>query len=414
MSNHKYLIGLVVVGNLCATAACAFAVYGAIGDKWRALGGERGTLGDARSDEADARYGGRFNRFAFGFIYWHPETGANAVWGAIGQKWAQTGFENYGYPITDESTAPDSIGRYNHFRAVHLAGKPEASIYWTPETGAHAVYGAIRGKWAQLGWERALGYPITDESTAPDSIGRYNHFRAVHLAGKPEASIYWTPETGAHAVYGAIRGKWAQLGWERALGYPIIDESTTPDTVGRYNHFRAIHSPGKPEASIYWTPQTGAVEIYGAIRQKWADMGWERSALGYPITAEYQEHQGAPIRRQDFQRGSLWWSPATGVRTQPIGVTPQISISSLTDAGGRFFRVDGTNFTPNGNVNIEYSITAGGAPTTTSFGELQSVATTVGAVTARIDVHLVNVSQATVKATDLSSHASATAMVDGQ
>jgi uncharacterized protein with LGFP repeats len=38
--------------------------------------------------------------------------------------------------------------------------------------------------------------------------------------------------------------------------------------------------------SICWTPHTGAHEVHGGIRQKWTDMGWERSRLGYPLSDE--------------------------------------------------------------------------------------------------------------------------------
>jgi hypothetical protein len=145
-------------------AAHAQSVYGAIGDKYAALGGNQGPLGAPTSDEMDAPYGGRFNSFQYGYIYWHPEIGAFAVWGAIAEKWNAMGRVEYGYPITDESVTPDGRGRYNHFRAIHQQRRPESSIYWTPETGAHAIYGAIRDAWAAHGWERGeLGYPTSDE-----------------------------------------------------------------------------------------------------------------------------------------------------------------------------------------------------------------------------------------------------------
>lgn len=174
-----------------ATAAWGFAVYGAIGDKYRVLGREAGVLGAPRSDEAPAPHGGRFNAFDRGFIYWHPDTGAFAVWGAIGQKWDQLGRVAYGYPITDESPTPDGRGRFNHFRALHLPGKPEASIYWTPQTGAQAVYGQIRQKWASEGWERGrVGYPIGDE--VADGPYRRNAFE--------RGFIRWSSATGTEVV----------------------------------------------------------------------------------------------------------------------------------------------------------------------------------------------------------------------
>ncbi len=92
------------------------------------------------------------------------------------------------------------------------------------------MYGAIRGLWSRLGWEHSfLGYPLTDELTTPDGIGRYNHFQG--------GSIYWSPSTGAHCVYGAIRDKWAALGWERSwLGYPTSDEQPFSEN-GRVSTF---------------------------------------------------------------------------------------------------------------------------------------------------------------------------------
>ncbi len=156
----------------------------------------------------------------------------------IDEKYRQLGGAGgfLGRPLQPERATPDGRGRYRHFE--------HGSIYATLETGAHEVHGAIRQKWKGLGWEGSfLGYPITDETSCPDGRGRFNHFQG--------GSIYWTPETGAHEVHGAIRRKWRELGWERSfLGYPTTDETPTPDGRGRFNHFQG--------GSIYWTPETGA------------------------------------------------------------------------------------------------------------------------------------------------------------
>lgn len=104
----------------------------------------------------------------------------------------------------------------------------------------YEVHGAIRDKWTELGGtESFLGYPLTDETVTPDGTGRYNHFQG--------GSIYWTSQTGAHEVHGAIRDKWAKLGWEKSyLGYPISDEKSTSDGKGRYSEFQG--------GTLYWTP----------------------------------------------------------------------------------------------------------------------------------------------------------------
>jgi uncharacterized protein with LGFP repeats len=260
--------------------------------KYAQLGGAAGFLGAAVTGETTTPDGiGRYRHFQGGSIYWTSGTGAHEVHGDIRGKWASLGWERsfLGYPLTDETTTPDGVGRYNHFQG--------GSIYWTPVTGAFEVHGAIRGKWATFGWERSfLRYPVTDERTTPDGIGRYNHFQG--------GSIYWTSATGAFEVHGDIRAKWASLGWERSfLGYPLTDETTTPDGVGRYNHFQG--------GSVYWTPGTGAHEVHGAIRARWASLGWERSFLGYP-TSDEQSTEDGTARFSEFQHGSIYWSPATG------------------------------------------------------------------------------------------------------
>ncbi len=179
----------VTLAILCgSTLAFQFQVYGRIGEKWQRLGRERGPVGAARSSEADAQHGGRFNEFAHGSIWWHPSIGeAFAVWGDIGRKYRQIGGPNFGYPITDELATPDGVGRFNHFRAVHLPGKPEASIYWTPGTGAQEIYGSIRQAWAAQGWERGkLGYPTSGEFQ--DGPYRRTNFQNGY--------IIWTAQQG--------------------------------------------------------------------------------------------------------------------------------------------------------------------------------------------------------------------------
>jgi uncharacterized protein with LGFP repeats len=259
--------------------------------KHASLGGANGFLGLP----VGAEFGGpgaRARAYQGGSIYWSTGTGAFEVHGAILRTWAGTGWERgvLGWPITDETITPDRVGRYNHFQS--------GSAYWTPSTGAHEVHGAIRNTWASHGWERGpVGYPVTSELLTRDGLGRYNHFQS--------GSIYWTPATGAQEVRGAIRGTWSALGGETGpLGYPLTHELATRDGIGRYSLFQ--------NGAVYWTPGTGAKEVRGAIRLRWAELRWEQGQLGYPTSNEYDVPGG---RRSDFQRGSIVWTAATGATT---------------------------------------------------------------------------------------------------
>ncbi len=209
---------------LWSVATGAREVHGGILGRYRTLAGPSSPLGLPTTHETATPGGyGRYNHFQGGSIYWSPATAAFEVRGAIRGAWARLGWERsaLGYPVTGELGTPDGVGRFNHFQT--------GSVYWTPSTGAVEVRGAIRATWARLGWERsALGYPVTDELGTPDGVGRFNHFQT--------GSVYWTPLTGAREVRGAIRGHWAALGWERGLGYPVSDEYDVPG--GRRNDFQ--------------------------------------------------------------------------------------------------------------------------------------------------------------------------------
>ena len=49
--------------------------------------------------------------------------------------------------------------------------------------------------------------------------------------------------------------------------------------------------------------------MYGAIRQRWADMGWEYSYLGWPTSDEFSVPGG---RQTNFQNGYIFWNAGTG------------------------------------------------------------------------------------------------------
>ncbi|HJT92396.1 MAG TPA: hypothetical protein VJ777_10685, partial [Mycobacterium sp.] len=85
----------------------AWAVRGAIRDKWNTVNAERpdSLLGYPISDEKVLPGGqGRMNRFERGVIYWHPSFGAHPVSGPILDMWAEKGYEqsSYGYPTADQ------------------------------------------------------------------------------------------------------------------------------------------------------------------------------------------------------------------------------------------------------------------------------------------------------------------------
>jgi hypothetical protein len=98
-----------------------------------------------------------------------------------------------------------------------------------------------------------------------------------------------------------------RVSFRSVLGYPTSDTSIPQDKVGRYSHFQ--------RGMIWWNPSGGVHVVMGGILDQWKSMRYERSRLGYPTSDE----AAAPDRRgriQQFQGGTIYWSPQTGARVQ--------------------------------------------------------------------------------------------------
>jgi hypothetical protein len=135
---------------------------------------------------------------------------------------------------------------------------------------------------------------------------RYQTYSDGYFAAisEPGGLGFWALGTscnGSPSTVGLIDAKYRQLGGcNSILGKPTTNERVTPDGKGRYSVFE--------RGSIYWTPATGAFEVHGVIRDKWAELGWEAGALGYPISGETEVPDG---RRSEFQHGSITWTTAS-------------------------------------------------------------------------------------------------------
>jgi uncharacterized protein YkwD len=139
--------------------------------------------------------------------------------------------------------------------------------------------------------------------TATDAQGRIwvtQVFRRPTAQAVPPA-----PAPAPVGPIGSIRERWLAIGGTHSvIGAPLTGELTAPDRFGRYTVFQ--------RGSVYWSPRTGAHEVYGAIRDRWAAERWEAGRLGYPTRGEYDVPGG---RATDFERGRIVWNRATGATT---------------------------------------------------------------------------------------------------
>ncbi|OBI08992.1 cold-shock protein [Mycolicibacter nonchromogenicus] len=100
---------------------------------------------------------------------------------------------------------------------------------------------------------------------------------------------------------GAIHTRWMELGGAEGM----LGAVTSPEAIGEGSTKYATFEHG----AIYWSPETGAQPITGAIYDAWASLGYERGVLGLPTSAEIPEPEWVG---QNFQHGTLNYNWASG------------------------------------------------------------------------------------------------------
>lgn len=162
-------------------------------------------------------------------------------------------------------------------------------VYWP---APYQVCGAIKDKYNQLGGPNSfLLFPKSNELTNPGNTGKRTEF----LGG----NIYWSTATGARPVAHDFLTKWGELGYESGfMKYPTTDEIVLSNG-GRRQEFQG--------GSIYFSFDTGAHAIYGLIRDRWRSLGAENSYLGYPTSDEQQTTRYSQLgaRQNVFQAGRV-------------------------------------------------------------------------------------------------------------
>jgi hypothetical protein len=197
--------------------------YTPITVRYIALGENGSVLGASVYGEL-ATAGGHAQRYQYGRISYKSSTGARETVGPVATRYEQTGAEAgpLGFPVT----APLVVtgGSAQRFE--------DGRISWSPSSGAWETRGPIAAAYAAYDAETGrLGFPIGGDMLVGDGRGRYTRFQ--------RGRISWSPETGAHAVAGAIHERYEQLGAEYgSLGYPVADVRVVRDSP-----FKRLGSP---------------------------------------------------------------------------------------------------------------------------------------------------------------------------
>lgn len=239
-----------------------------------------GIIGTCINNEYDVAGGrGKAEDFRRGTAYWSPETGAHALFGRIGAHYSNLGGPSswLGFPRSSEMVLPDGNGRYVEFE--------NGAIYWTNETGAHAVPRDIMNAWGEIGYENGdIGYPISDP--VERNGGVIQQFQRGFVVRNGDKT-FW--------VRGEIAKRYAALDTVSSpLGKPTSNE--IPVRGGMFQQYE--------HGNIYWSPDSGAHMIaYGGIFDAWGKHQWEQGEFGWPTSDQTTVPAGGDTIT--FQHGTI-------------------------------------------------------------------------------------------------------------
>ncbi len=286
----------------------------AINQAYDASGGATGPMGP--SDGGLYPVGGGFGQnYAGGKIFFTPDTGAHVMGGAILQKYESLGGPadgDLGFPTIDEG--PGRVSPDSRNTTFSAADKPV--IFWTPDTGAHVVRGAINAAWDKLGGSAgAVGVPTEDEVFKGDVVSQ--KFTGGELSWNRASKEFTTvpPELA-----------------DQLAGLSISEDATSAIDAARRAAGGALGPLGAKQGSqyaigkdgagqdfaggkIFYSPDTGANVVSGQVLKKYESVGGPQSDLGFPSSSETDGGLKTGSRVSTFSakdKPVIFWTPDYG------------------------------------------------------------------------------------------------------
>lgn len=267
-----------------ATADPASDAAGAITAAWEAGGGATGPLG-VQDGGVYAVGDGFGQNFAGGRIYFTPDTGARIMTGAILEKYLALGGPDngdLGFPNIDEGA-----GRAANSRNTTFSAADNPVIFWTPDTGARVVRGAINAAWDKLGGSAGvLGVPSDDEVYRGDVVTQ--DFTGGQLSWNRKTGEFTStpPELAGQLAGLEIPGDvtTAIAAARRAAGGPMGPLGAQEGVEYKIGDdgVGQNYTGGK----IFYSPETGANVVTGQVLAKYESVGGPEGDLGLPTSSE--------------------------------------------------------------------------------------------------------------------------------
>lgn len=315
----RMAIGLLVgtVALLLAPVASASpesdAANAAISAAWDASGGDGGALGPRQGDVYPVGDGFAQN-FAGGKIFFTPDTGAHIMRGAILEKYESLGGpadSDLGFPTMD-----DGPGRASGSFNVTFSASDKPVIFWTPDTGARVVRGAINAAWDKLGGSTGtLGVPADDETYRGDLITQKFTGGEITYNTRDKRFTTVPPDLAGQLADLQVPGDASSAinAARRAAGGPLgpLGAADGPAYPIGKDGLGQNFAGGK----IFYSPETGARVVTGQVLAKYESLGGPEGDLGFPISSEADGGLPTASRMARFaadDKPVIFWTPDHG------------------------------------------------------------------------------------------------------
>lgn len=320
MTMGRVTVGLVMAAAVALLAPVSVAsadptsdADAAITQAWEAGGGATGALGNKDGGVYPAGSGFGQN-FAGGKIFFTPETGAHIMAGAILDKYLALGGPadgDLGFPDIDEGA-----GKAPNSRNTTFSAADHPVIFWTPDTGAHVVRGALNAAWDRLGGSAGvLGVPTEDEVYRGDLVSQ--NFTGGQLSWNRKTNTFTStpPELADQLADLPIPGDVTSAinAARRVAGGPMGPLGAADG--GQYPIGADGVGQNYAGGKIFYSPATGANVITGQILAKYESVGGPLGDLGFP-TSSVQDGGLAPqssvVTFAAEDQPVIFWTPDFG------------------------------------------------------------------------------------------------------
>ncbi|OBG97190.1 hypothetical protein A5698_13510 [Mycobacterium sp. E136] len=315
----RMAIGLLVgaVALLLAPVVSASpesdAANAAITAAFDASGGDGGPLGPRQGDVYEVGDGFAQN-FAGGKIFFTPDTGAHIMRGAILEKYDSLGGpadSDLGFPTMD-----DGPGRAPGSFNVTFSASDNPVIFWTPDTGARVVRGPINAAWDKLGGSTGtLGVPADDESYRGDLVTQKFTGGEITYNTRDKKFTTVPPDLAGQLADLQVPGDATSAinAARRAAGGPLgpLGAAEGPAYPIGKDGLGQNFAGGK----IFYSPQTGARVVTGQVLAKYESLGGPEGDLGFPVSSESDGGLPTASRMSRFaadDKPVIFWTPDYG------------------------------------------------------------------------------------------------------